>query len=68
MDNEKLVSAWQRTIIDICAARLARPLSSAERNFLTQIGGFQALEMIEDTVRQIPADKLASYLASGVTK
>jgi hypothetical protein len=32
------------------------------------MGGFQALEMIEDTVRQIPADKLASYLASGVTK
>lgn len=65
MDNKKLVGAWQTKILQICEQNLARPLLPKERKFITDTGGFLALEMIENTVTTLYADELSAYLNSG---
>ena len=64
MDNEKLVRNWHKSIIEECRKRLGRTLTGAEEIFITSRGGFIALEMIEDTVKELVGKELEEYLNS----
>lgn len=64
MSNEKLVRTWQKKIVEICVSKLGRPLRSDELGAITSVGGFLALEMIEDTVREAQPDEIEQYLVS----
>jgi hypothetical protein len=62
MDNQELVAEWQARIAGRCEAKLGRQLSLTERQSIGRFGGFQALEMIEDTVDQARPDEVEQYL------
>ena len=62
MDNERMVKKWQGAIIRVCRERLGRELTPQENTFITSRTGFIALEMIEDTVKSLPAAELEKYL------
>lgn len=64
MDNQKLVAEWQTKIIACCEAKLERQLSATELQCIKRFSGFQALEMIEDTVTQVRLDEVERYLRS----
>lgn len=64
MANQKLVRTWQKKIIEICESKLGRALRSYELGAITSAGGFLALEMIEDTVREAQPDEIEQYLIS----
>jgi hypothetical protein len=64
MDNQELVAEWQAKIVGCCEAKLGRQLSSTELQFIRWFSGFQALEMIEDTVNQARPDVVERYLRS----
>ena len=69
MDNEQLISNWQRTIMDICIDALRRQLTEKEAEFIQAHQGFLSLESIEDQVRSFASQPvaLASYLNSGAS-
>lgn len=63
--REQVVTAnLQREICMTCEARLGRPLSQVELNFVMAHRGFLALELIRDTVSDMTADELSEYLNS----
>ena len=64
MDNQKLVAEWQAKIVECCEAKLGRVLSPTERQSIARFNGFQALEMIEDTVNQSEPKDVEQYLVS----
>ena len=64
MDNEKLVKAWHRRIIETCEGKLGRKLTPVENRRITAYGGFLALEAIEDLVNSIEGDELIDFLNS----
>lgn len=64
MDNEKLVTNWQRKIIKECVIRLNRELTEIEKKFIESRGSFIALEAIEDTVNTLSGNDLEEYLNS----
>lgn len=64
MNSQKMVVEWQRKIVACCEAKLERRLSAAELQASKQFSGFQALDMIEDTVNNVEPNEIASYLAS----
>lgn len=64
MNNQKLVRTWQNKIVEICESKLGRTLRSDELGAITSVGGFLALEMVEDTVRETPPDEIEQYLVS----
>ena len=55
---------FQRRIIKQATERLGRQLTEAETRFITDRGGFVALEMIYDTVRAASLSELEEYLNS----
>jgi hypothetical protein len=64
MDNQELVTEWQKRIVACCEAKLGRQLSSKELQSIKRFGGFQALEAIEDTVSDAQPDQVERYLDS----
>lgn len=64
MDNEKLVVKWQGKIVEICESILERELDLVEVEFIKKRGGFMALEMIEDSVKNMDKEELIRYLRS----
>jgi len=64
MDNQKLVAEWQTKIVTCCEVKLGRQLSSAELGSIKRFGGFQALELIEDTINHAQPNEVERYLAS----
>jgi hypothetical protein len=64
MDNQKLVAEWQTKIVACCEAKLERQLSAKELQSIKRFSGFQALEMIEDTVTHARPDEVERYLGS----
>lgn len=63
MDNSKLVAEWQTKVVACCETKLGRQLSEIELQSIKRFSGFQALEMIEDTVTHAPPDEVERYLA-----
>lgn len=55
---------WQARIIAECVRRLGRELTAAEERFIRSRGSFIALEMIDDTVRDMDEAALRAYLNS----
>jgi len=68
MDNQKLVAEWQAKIVACCEAKLGRQLSSIELQSIKRYGGFQALEMIEETVNHAQPNEVERYLGSIAAK
>jgi hypothetical protein len=64
MENQTLVADWQKKIVACCEAKLERQLSAIELQSIKRFNGFQALEMIEDTVTQARPDEVERYLGS----
>jgi len=68
MDNDQLVTNWQRSITGICVRVLGRPLTAQEASFINGHSGFLALEAIEDHVRSLDGQReaLTKYLSSDI--
>ena len=64
MDNEEVVKNWQRAIIQACESKLDRSLTDHELAYITNRGGFMALEILEDNVNSLDREKLTSHLNS----
>jgi len=64
-NNEKTPKAWQVKILADCERILQRQLTDVEKSFVRGRDGFVALEMIEDSISQMGAMELTSYLNSG---
>lgn len=64
MDNQALVAEWQKRIVACCEAKLGRQLSSKELQSIKRLGGFQALESIQDMVSNAQPDQVEQYLDS----
>jgi hypothetical protein len=64
MDNQKLIAEWQAKIIERCETKLGRLLFPTELHAIKQFRGFQALEMIDDTVTQAQPNEIEHYLIS----
>ena len=64
MPGDSLVKNWHGAIISESEEKLGRPLTEDEKRFIDSREGFLALEMIEDTVRQLTGSDLERYLNS----
>lgn len=64
MDNQDLVAEWQTKIVGFCESKFGRQLSPKELQSIKKIGGFQALEMIEDKVSKAQPKEVERYLCS----
>jgi hypothetical protein len=62
MNSQTPVRTWQKKIVEICESKLGRPLRADELGAITSVGGFLALEMIEDTVREAQPGEIEQYL------
>jgi len=64
MFKDPAVRKWQAAILKECRKRLGRELTPEETRFITDRGGFIALEMIQDTVTSLEGQALEAYLNS----
>ena len=62
MDN--LTKNWHKAIIDQAVEKLGRGLSVAEKSLVESRLSYIALEVIEDSVRDLCGDTLTGYLNS----
>jgi hypothetical protein len=60
----KVTRLWHKGIIEQAEAKLARPLTESEVDFITSRDAFLALELIEDKVKNLPSNQLDEYLNS----
>lgn len=61
---DKLTKIWHKVIISQAEEKLGRGLFVAERNFVESRLGYIALELIENSVRELRSEALAEYLNS----
>ena len=64
MSDQILVENWHAAIRAECEKKLGRRLTSREERFIASRQGLIALEMIEDTVRDLAGPDLEKYLNS----
>jgi len=64
MNDQTLVDKWHAAIVTDCQKKLGRPLTPQEERFIVSRQGLIALEMIEDTVRDLTGSDLEQYLNS----
>ena len=61
---DKLTKKWHDKIISLVINKLGRELTQVELGFITSREGYLALELIEDTLKELPNESLVSYLNS----
>ena len=66
MKTDALVKRWQAAIVAECETKLGRSLTAQEKQFIVSRGGLIALEMIQETVRDLAPSDLADYLNSEI--
>lgn len=64
MNDQTLVDKWHVAIVTDCEKKLGRPLTQQEERFIVSRQGLMALEMIEDTARELTGADLEQYLNS----
>lgn len=65
---DRLIKNWHRAIVALAEKKLARALTEAEKLFVESRHAGIALEMIEDTVKNLDGQVLIDYLNSEVLK
>jgi hypothetical protein len=61
---ERIIEDFHNAIVIEATKRLGRPLTTKELIFVTQRQGLIALEMIMDTVNDLPSEELTRYMNS----
>ncbi len=61
---DKLTISWHKAIVTLAESKLCRLLSSKERIFIESRLSYIAVEMIDDSVKDLSGTELESYLNS----